>query len=205
MRISAALAAAFWLSGTGVSQAAVTDNMWPTANLGGSCHDRADGTDGTLACQTDNATVTYYMDSGGADKLESDDRSIVSNMLTSQYAPTDLTITYDSTPSFSGASETDIVYQESSTNVASSVNGVTWCNDAADTLRCDQQYIRIRPTHYSPGLSCHETGHAVGLTHGNSASPKLSKTDVRLGCLQTPVEFASSLGANNKENINATY
>ncbi|MFJ1900394.1 hypothetical protein [Streptomyces sp. NPDC088115] len=146
------------------------------------------------------------MDSSGTYELESEDRAIVSNMLASQYSPTDIAVHYDSSPMFSGGSETDIIYQEGSTNLPSSSDGVTWCNEAADNRRCDQQYIRIRRAgSYTPGVSCHETGHAVGLTHGNKASPALSNTDTRIGCMQTPTNYGTTLGANNKENINATY
>ncbi|MGP3938399.1 hypothetical protein [Streptomyces sp. 6N106] len=180
--------------------------MWPTLNAGGICRDDPDGGDGLVSCQTDNAEVYYYMDSGGKYELESPDRTIVINMLRDEYAPTALARHYDSSPVFSGDGETDIIYQEGSTNISSSSDGVTWCNDAYDNQRCDQQYIRIRGNgYYTPGVSCHETGHAVGLTHGRQASPMLSQTDSRLGCMQTPTAFGTGLGASNRENINATY
>ncbi|GAA2690424.1 hypothetical protein GCM10010400_64480 [Streptomyces aculeolatus] len=203
---TAALAAAFLFMVTAVAWGAATDNMWPTANQGGICRDDPDGGDGVLSCQTDNEALYYYMDSSGTYELESPDRTTVSNMLRDEYAPTDLARHYDSNPQFSGTSETDIIYQEGSTNLPSSSDGVTWCNDAADNRRCDQQYIRIRGNgNYTPGLSCHETGHAVGLTHGRQASPLLSNDDSRLGCLRTPTRFDAVLKANNRENINATY
>jgi hypothetical protein len=202
----AALAVAFLLTVTGVAWAAATDNMWPTLNEGGICRDDPDGGDGLLSCQTDNREVYYYMDSGGKYELESPDRTTVSDMLRDEYASTDLARHYDSSPVFSGGAETDIIYQEGSTNISDNSDGVTWCNDAADNLRCDQQYIRIRGNGtYTPGMSCHETGHAVGLTHGREAAPMLPQRDSRLGCLQTPVAFGTGLGANNRENINATY
>ncbi|MDW6063997.1 hypothetical protein SAZ11_46160 [Streptomyces sp. FXJ1.4098] len=202
----AALAAAFLLVVTEVAWAAVTDNMYPTYNASRPCRDDPDGGDGILSCQTDNREVYYYMDSGGTYELESPDRTIVSDMLRDDYAPTDLARHYDSSPTFSGDAETDIIYQEGSTNIGSSSDGVTWCNDAVDARRCDQQYIRIRGNgYYTPGLSCHETGHAVGLTHGQQADPKLNQTDSRLGCLQTPVSYGTGLGANNRENINGAY
>ncbi|GAA2264042.1 hypothetical protein GCM10009853_016700 [Glycomyces scopariae] len=189
----------------GVAWAAYTDNMYPTpyANLG--CHDE-NGPDGKVSCQTDNATLTYYMDSSGSNKLETVDRNAVNNVMTNVYGPTDFSVSYDSTPSFSGGAETDIVYQESSTGVSASADGVTFCNNAADSLRCDQQYVRIRGGgHFVKGLTCHETGHAVGLVHGNQASPQKSKTDEALGCMETPTSSDEGLQANNIANINATY
>jgi hypothetical protein len=93
-----------------------------------------------------------------------------------------------------------------SSDLPDSLDGATWCNDAADNRRCDQQYIRIRGAgHYSKGLSCHETGHAVGLVHGDQASPPKNNGDEKLGCLENPVGSGEGLQENNRENINATY
>ncbi|MGW1024170.1 hypothetical protein ACWD4J_10685 [Streptomyces sp. NPDC002577] len=193
--------------GSGVAWAATTDNMFPTAYTLSYCFNQEVGGSGQ-ACQTDDADVYYYMDSAGEYELEPRDRTIVVDMLANEYAPTDLARHYDSTPVFSGAGETDIIYQEGSTGLPSSADGSTWCNDAsaADNEECDQQYIRIRGNDtYSPGLSCHETGHAVGLQHGNYSDPQLLMDDTRLGCLASPVGYFTGLGANNVENINATY
>lgn len=55
-------------------------------------------------------------------------------------------------------------------------------------------------------LACHETGHAVGLTHGNLASPITSNTNSDLGCMVTPLNTSlPNLGTSNVANINATY
>lgn len=82
---------------------------------------------------------------------------------------------------------------------------MTWCNDAVGTFQCDQQYIRIRGNgYYTSSLTCHETGHAVGLLHGDLASPKLGKTNKVLGCMTTPVQ-SEVLGKNQIENINGRY
>ncbi|MFJ9109914.1 hypothetical protein [Streptomyces sp. NPDC102283] len=190
------------LVATGVAWAAATDNMVPTNNYNKGCY--TGSADSGVVCQTDNAQVTYYMDSGGSNALENVDKNIVQKMMSSQYAPTDLSISYDSTPTWSGSSETDIYYAEAT--VPGSINGTTWCNDTASTYRCDQTYIRIEGGgFYTPGLSCHETGHAVGLLHGSNASPKLSKTNKALGCMRTPVNYSEPLGSSNKENINGLY
>ncbi|MEE1942427.1 hypothetical protein V1L54_24000 [Streptomyces sp. TRM 70361] len=194
--------------GAGTAWAAVTDNIFPTSNAWGTCSNDPDGGDGDVTCLTDNSQLTYYMDSSGTYELESPDRTAVRSTMNNDYAPTDLSVSYDSSPAFSGNAETDVVYQEGSTNLPSSADGVTWCNDAVDNdaLECDQQYVRIRGNgHYTRGLSCHETGHAVGLLHGNQAYPALSKTDSRLGCMVTPVGAGTGLGSNNRDNINSMY
>jgi hypothetical protein len=189
----------------GAAWAAITDNMYPTqyANLG--CYSEG-GPDGNISCQTDNAQLTYYMDSAGTNELEAEDRRVVIDVMSDIYAPTDFTVTLDTSPEFSGSAETDIVYEESGIGVPSGSDGVTFCNNAASDMRCDQQYIRILGGgNYVQGLTCHETGHAVGLVHGNQASPQLSNRDERLGCMETPVSTDEVLQDNNVDNINATY
>jgi len=189
----------------GAAWAAFTDNMYPTPYANLSCHDEG-SPDGHLSCQTDNSSLTYYMDSGGTNMLEAVDRSAVNSTMNNVFEPTDLTVTLDTTPTFSGSAETDIVYEESGIGVPSGSSGVTFCNDAADGLRCDQQYIRILGGgHYARGLICHETGHAVGLLHGDEASPAVSRRDERLGCMETPVSDGEGLQDNNIDNINGTY
>jgi hypothetical protein len=189
----------------GVAWAAYTDNMYPTQNLTTACFSES-GPSGPGFCQTDNADLTYYMDSAGGNKLEAGDREVVQLVMQYEYQPTDLSVSYDSSPSFSGSAETDIVYQETSAGMSSSADGTTFCNNAATTLKCDQQYIRIRGGGvYTHGITCHETGHAVGLTHGQDAAPKKKNNDEKLGCMESPADIDEGLQANNIENINATY
>jgi hypothetical protein len=189
----------------GVAWAAYTDNMYPTQYEQTACFSESGG-DGQVSCQTDNSALTYYPDESGGNALEANDRTIVHNVLSNVYGPTDLAVSYDSTPSYSGSAETDIIFEESSTGLSSSAAGMTFCNNAADTLRCDQQYVRILPGgYYTPGRVCHETGHSVGLLHGSSASPRKANTDRQLGCMRTPSGDDDVLQANNIENINATY
>ncbi|WP_405615944.1 hypothetical protein OG292_21895 [Streptomyces sp. NBC_01511] len=197
-----AVTVAALLVATGVAWAAATDNLTPTNNYNKAC--RKGNAESGGVCQTDNAQVTYYMDSGGSNALETVDKNIVQKMLSAQYAPTDLSISYDSTPTWDGGSETDIYYAEAA--VPGNFAGATWCNDPSSTYGCDQTYIRIEGGGwYTPGNSCHETGHAVGLLHGANASPKLSQTNNALGCMKTPVPYSEPLGSNNKENINGRY
>lgn len=190
---------------TTAAWAAATDNMFPTAHTGGTCWT---GMDYGAPCQTDNKAVYFYMDSHGEYELESPDRSMVNKIIDREYRPTDLAFHYDSSPVFSGSGETDIVYQEGSTGLSDNAVGTTWCNAAGgDGYDCDQQYIRIRGYgNYDEGTTCHETGHAVGLQHGNNSSPQLSNTDDDLGCMVTPTSSGwPFLLSNNIENIDATY
>jgi len=83
--------------------------MVPTINYDKSCAEGSVSGGGTV-CQTDNSTLSYYMTSSGSFALESDDKQVVQQVLANQYAPTDLTVNYDSTPTFSGSGETDIIY-----------------------------------------------------------------------------------------------
>lgn len=200
MAVSGLLVAA--PSSSAGTDAAAIDNIVPTSNYYVGClRGEANGT----VCQTDNATLTYYMDSGGTDQLEAEDKNIVRAMLASEYSPTDLAVSYDSTPSWSGSAETDIYYSEGA--VPGSDEGITFCNDnSPGNYKCDQQYVRIEGGgYYTPGLSCHETGHAVGLLHGNLSYPAVPMQDSRLGCMKKSVSYSEGLGANQKTNINTVY
>ncbi|MEU5874034.1 hypothetical protein AB0A73_21065 [Glycomyces sp. NPDC047369] len=191
----------------GVAWAAFTDNMYPTPYANLACQDES-GPDGNVSCLTDNSSLTYYMDSAGTNELETEDRNVVISVMNSVYGPTDLSVSLDTSPTFSGSAETDIVYEESGIGVPSGSDGVTFCNDAVDGsgLRCDQQYIRILGGgNYVKGLTCHETGHAVGLLHGDQASPLTSRTNEALGCMETPTSSEEGLQDNNIDNINGTY
>jgi hypothetical protein len=208
-----ALVSAWILATAGVASAEpVTDNIVPVGGFGApACSADPDGGDGTVDCLTDNSHVYYYMDSSGEYELESRDRNIVTETLRDEFSPTDLAIHYDSSPVFSGSGETDIIYQEGSTNLDADIDGVTWCNDSGEgsgtyaAWECDQQYIRMRGNdEITHGLACHETGHAVGLVHGSAAYPSISDGNNSLGCMTTPIE-TYDLGASNTESINDVY
>lgn len=178
-------------------------NMVGNPNYDFSCIAGSDGGGGGRVCRTDNATLTYYMDSSGTYELEQVDRDKVTWVMTYQYDPTDLNVSYDRSPTFSGSAETDVIWQEGAINTAT--DGVTWCDDAAGGYDCDQQYIRIRGAGvYSQPLACHEGGHAVGLLHGANSFPQISNTDPVLGCMKTPVD-TNELGSNQVNRINIVY
>jgi hypothetical protein len=181
--------------------AIAADNMYKTANANWDCWDgtMADG----LFCQTDNATLTVFMQSS----VSAARKTTVRNMLGNQYNPTDLNVSYPASPSYSGSAETDIIYQVSTSGFSGSTIGQTWCNDAVSSTRCDQEYVRFRGTiQFDSELTCHETGHAVGLTHGVDASPSESNTAAELGCMETPDSGTRpGVGSHNQSEINATY
>ncbi|MEV0390962.1 hypothetical protein [Nonomuraea sp. NPDC050643] len=159
-------------------------------------------------CLTDNSNLSYYADSADWGKLEDLDKLYLGEMLYDQFDPTNLAVSYDNSPIFSGGGETDIIYQEDSEGIDGAI-GMAWCNDRVDGngYRCDQTYVRIKGHGYYqiPGVTCHETGHVVGLLHGYNTAPELYHQDTRLGCLVTGVIPPGSLGSNNRQFINAVY
>ncbi len=191
--------------GWGVAAYAVNaNNMVGNPNYDNACVNGGPNGGGTV-CRTDNAGWTFYMDSSGEFELEVEDRQAVNYAMNSQYDPTDLNVSYDNSPTFSGSAETDLIWQEGAIGTGS--DGVTWCDDDSPAAKyeCDQHYVRIRGAGvYSTRLTCHEAGHGAGLLHGASASPQTSQTDPDLGCMTTPVG-TNSLGSNQVNRINAVY
>lgn len=184
---------------TGVAVASHVDSMFKTGNFDTDCFD------GTLAgprqlCQTDNSALTVWRENS----LTLDGRRNIGQMLDDQFRPSDLSVTFEA-PVFSGLSETDIIYVRR--DVPADLAGLTWCNDAIFDTSCDQHYVAFQFDTPSPVLACHESGHGVGLTHGNDASPKVSDSDESLGCMQRPLPFGNDgrLGTHNRELIDATY
>ena len=184
--------------------ATITDNIVPTGNTGtNTCIEGVLGN--AYLCQSDNAALNYYATLTGTLALEAPDATVVANVITEYGNDTDLTGSYDTTPTYSGSAETDIIYEEGP--VPGDVVGFTWCDD--DSLGgwlCDQQYIRIEGAgEYTHGLTCHETGHAVGLTHGSEANPTKSNSNTGLDCMMNPVPVTKHLGSNSIGNINNVY
>lgn len=179
--------------------ARVTDNLVPTQNYTHKC--KSGDVYGGIVCTTDNATVTYFM----KNQLEQRDKNVVDDMIV-MYARTDLEIHPDGTPKYTGPGETDIIYEEGP--VPGDDEGKTWCNDPIlrRNYDCDQQYVRIQGAgHYTKGLSCHETGHAVGLLHGQDAYPDYPNQSQFLRCMRKMPDYDDVLGSNNRSNINHVY
>jgi hypothetical protein len=183
--------------------AATTDNLVPTASYFPHCVSSSPSGNAVI-CQTDNAAVYVWFQSSVGSGVESTVRS----SLDGSYDGTDLAIHYASSPVYSGTGETDIIYQVSTSGMSGSLIGFTWCDNAANASQCDQSYVRFKDAADTDReLACHETGHAVGLTHGAQASPVESNSDGSiLGCMETPDSGAHPyLQSNNVDNINAVY
>lgn len=198
---------ASWGIGSAAFAAAPSnDAIVPTTNYTRVC---AAGIPADSVCQTDNIGVSYYMDSSGEFELESVDRSITSTAAEKWDTATDLTITYDSTPSFSGSAETDVIIQEGAFGKPDNVLGITWCDDPVSTYRCDQHYIRMRGANViNSWLATHEFGHAWGLLHPNSWAPAKDKCDGNATVMvwaQNCNNGDSTIGSILKNNVNYIY
>lgn len=126
----------------------------------------------------------------------------IATTLNFQYTPTDLTVSYVASPSYSGSSETDIIYQQGT--IPGDFVGIAWCDDSIGGDLCDQHYVRFADPNPTVALSCHETGHAVGLTHPDNADPDQPSDDTLFGCLVSPAT-SSYLRIHNPTLINNTY
>lgn len=190
------------------------DNIVPTLNYNYQCN-TGSSSSGRL-CQTDNADVHYWARTTGAHNVSTYVRdAYIKPVMQNKFgANTDLVSTYDTSPTFSGGGETDIIFEQGVLD--GNTIGTTWCDDPVDTstIKCDQTYIWGEGPAWGKDLVCHEAGHAVGLTHGSQAyksSPpygSLSQTDARLQCMVTPlnsVNATQNLGPQNTEMINDVY
>ena len=185
-----------------IALGACTDNMFPNKTHDWACFD------GTIAtgsiCQTDNASLTYWVDAN----LGADGRATIDSIMHSQFGSTDLNPSYDSSPSYSGQAETDIIYEKvPATIMPTQAIGITWCEDADQGYQCDQQYIAYKTgIPVTANMACHESGHAVGLMHGSESDPVVNNTDPQLGCMRTPADdSANTLGGMNVGEIDDTY
>jgi len=175
--------------------------MFKTSSANWNCADGGMST-GVGFCQTDNHGLTWHVESS---LLGTPKHSSVAHQLNNEFNPTALIVTFTSNPSYSGGSETDIIYQRGTSGLFGG-DAITWCNDAVSTLRCDQHYIRFRTTAYSQSLSCHESGHAVGLTHPGDANPPKPDNHASFYCMRVPaVDQGLGTDGTLTSQINATY
>jgi hypothetical protein len=133
-------------------------------------------------------------------------KTIIKDTIKAQYGPTDLVVSWPSSGTYSGDSETDLINQSGS--LARKYIGMTWCNDAVTSKKCDQHYVRYNSAISEQGKVngsdvCHETGHSVGLTHGSDAEPSVGDNAAIVGCMAMADVY--SLGSNNRKNINNVY
>jgi len=186
--------------------------MVPTATYDpGDCHE---GVIGAEVCQADNASDSVYTAS-----LSQALRDGVEQTLNQSYETTDLDIQYTTNPVYSADNnaETDIIYLIND-NLPSNALARTYCEDRdGGGVQCDQHYVEFdRGTicatwdctnpDENQRVGCHETGHAVGLTHGSEAYPVVPNDYGPLYCLRTPAAATTrNMGADNEALINATY
>ena len=195
------------LATASAATALFVDNLVPNSNYTVICTHGSYSGNGSI-CQTDNATVSWYAQ--GSVTGYPSDYDAVKATINGSYDPTAaLDFVYDSTPTYSGAGETDIIYQEGTISAGDNYVGFNYCDDPVDGSRykCDQQYVGFKQTtSVDRSLACHETGHAVGLLHGVYSSPAVSNTTTDLACMITPHDPANQyLGSNNVTNIDNTY
>jgi len=186
--------------GTSTAIAAAFDNIYPTIRSSWVCDDDVILED---FCLTDGSTVTVYFES----TLDSTETSRISTTLALEYAPTDLSFSVVSSPDYSGSDSTNTIYQQVNSGFGSSTYiGYAWCDEAKNASRCYQHYVRFRYSSFTQAVACHETGHSVGLTHGQGASPQQSNTASALGCMRTPILSSyTDLKTDSTQNINAVY
>lgn len=179
------------------------DNLVPTHTYAPLCIAQTINT-ASRVCQTDNGAVSVYIQGTVTNNMESRIRDSLDN----SYDPTQsLTVTCASPPVYSGAGETDIIYQQGALPSATAA-GIYGCDDDVDNSlhSCDQGYVRFitNDVYGRRLLACHETGHAVGLTHGDAAYPITANSSTKLGCMRAPFDPSQYLlGSNNVDQINA--
>lgn len=148
------------------------------------------------------------MDSSGEFELEAEDRTAASAGIKAWSSSTVINDSYDSTPTFSGAAETDVVFQEGYTTGFPCCDGVTWCVDIIDgtSWECDSFYVRIRGAGvHNKWLVAHESGHTLGLTHGRNAKPVKAESDTLVGIMGDRDPLPTALGSEPKAQVDNFY
>lgn len=214
LRIPTAILMAIALVAGGASTAWAIDNIVPTANYNFTCQN-ATQLNPKNVCRTDNASTGWWMERNIDFTTSASDTTAEINInktMNNSYDGTDLDTFYDSTPVFSGAGETDVIYRSNNAAFGSTdFIGYTWCDDdeGGSTYECDQQYVNFRSLGANRALACHETGHSVGLLHGDNASPYVNPRDPDndyMACMTNPlVNGRELLEPSNVANINGAY
>lgn len=140
----------------------VFDNMRKTRNKDEDCFDGSKDGSRTF-CQTDNSTLTYWIDSALAQGAAYNN---IGDTLYGSYDTTDLNVEHHSSPSNSGSAETDIVYLYG--DVPGGAAGMAYCDDAVSAIRCDQHKVYLETYSAGVGLSCHEGDQCDVLTSSPS-------------------------------------
>ena len=185
---------------TSAALAAAYDNIYPTTRSAWVC---GSSTFGGIFCLSDESSLTVFKQTS----LTATGKARIDSTLSNEYNPTDLVVVYVNPADYDGPNYTDVIYQQSTAGFAgTSWDAYSWCSQGMNASRCHQHYVRFEFDTFSEALACHETGHAVGLTHGSGASQNLSNTDSRLGCMRTPTASGyTDLKTDQVQNINAVY
>ena len=189
------------------THAGIIYNMFPVAMPGpyNSCDDAGTTRDPLTDafCRTDGASVSVWIDSSELDP------TAVGNInftIDNRIGGTNgMSVVRPGSPTLTGYPETDIIYRRSGT-VSAGLAGWTWCNAMFDSVVCDQHYIDFRSNTTATRIAaCHETGHAVGLTHGAQAYHDTTDLDPDLRCMGTPDPAYDNWGTSNAEVVEETY
>lgn len=171
-----------------------TDNMFKTANFQIDCSPET-------YCRSDNSALSFFREP----LLSPTAKQLIWSTLYEKYGyPTDLTLTHESPPVYQGGAETDLVYRL--WNIYPS-GAKTTCDDPIDSIRCDQFYVSFGNDYWShqPRVVCHETGHGLGFTHGQYASPSKANGDNSLECMSSASNAPYVVGPHMLPQINTTY
>lgn len=192
---------------TGAVAAVFTANYVGNARYSPRCSEGSDAGTGPV-CRTDNGTVSVWLQSSASGDAAAR-RSILDALNLSFDRTASLSVVYPSKPSYNTSADTDIIYQGGSIAAGSGFDGYTWCADpqATNYYGCDQQFVKVRTTSgVDRQLACHETGHAVGLLHGDNADPYKDPTSPQLECMKNPRDSSRyGLGETNTYWINYMY
>lgn len=150
----------------GVLLASLCTTPMPSANA-----DAWGSQSASTGAHPDGSSHNYCWGSGFDSALQDNVTSSFSNALD---APTDATIGYSSTCTYSGSTETDVVWLDA--DLPGTLRGQAPCEDYDVSNHCDQYYVTLDPAEINVGsndeldttkTTCHELGHTVGLTHGS--------------------------------------
>jgi hypothetical protein len=147
---------------------------------------------------TDNTSLTVFAQAS----ITATGKANIREALGRDFAGTPLRVIWSTLPSYTGPAETDIVYRAAS--LTGTLDGYTWCDNAVTFERCDQHYVQFDSSTPSLPIICHESGHAVVLTHGAQSFPALPNDSASLGCMRLPAS-ATTFGELNLANLNSNY
>lgn len=158
------------------------------------------------ACRADNSFHTVYIGYLGPTF-----RQGVTETLNLSYDTTDLDVGYVSSPT----SATDVIYRYQ--DLPAGTAGEYDCEDPGG-YDCGRATVFFDSTevcgfgcsaHTVRHVACHETGHSVGLVHGEDAYDRPIPNDATsLYCLQTGINLITApyaLGSHNADQIDVVY